>query len=54
MGNLRKRIKYNEVSEEEVHYNTMYGKSLYGVEYPGRTMEKLTDNIISENMLLRV
>ena len=32
----------------------MHNNSKYEVEYPGVTTEKLTDNIISENMLLQV
>ena len=54
MRKVRKRIKYDEWSTGKVNYNTMHDKSLYEVEYPDGTMEKLEDNIIAKNMMSQV
>ena len=37
MGKFRKIIEYDDISTGEVHYNSMYGKSVYEVEHPDGT-----------------
>ena len=39
MGEVRKRVRYNETSTGEGNYNAMHGKSLYEVEFPDGTTE---------------
>ena len=45
-GKFRKHIKYDYTITVEGHYNDMHVKYLYEVDYPDRTKEKVTDNII--------
>ena len=51
MGKFRKYIKCDDIITGEDHYNSMQNKSLYEVEYPDRTMDKLAYNILAENMI---
>ena len=51
MGNVRNRIKYDDISTGEGKFNTMQDKSVYEVKYHYVTTEKLKANIIYENML---
>ena len=48
MGKVRKRGRYYDTSKVEVNYNAMHDKSLYEVEYPDGTTEKLAANILAE------
>ena len=41
MGKVRKRVRYDDPSEGEGDYNSMYDKSFYEVEYPDGTTEQL-------------
>ena len=54
MGDVRERVRYDDTSTGEVNHNTMHEKSLYEVEYPDGTTEKLAANIIAENMISHV
>ena len=54
MGEVRKRIKYDDTSTGEGNYNAMHDKSLYEVEYPDGMTEQLAANIIAENMMSQV
>ena len=54
MLKFRKRIKYDKISTGEGHYNSIHNNYVYKVEYPDGTIEELTANIISENMLSQV
>ena len=51
MRKVRKRVRYDDPSEDEGDYNSMHDKSFYEVEYPDGTTEQLAANIIAENML---
>ena len=51
MVKVRKSIKYDDKRTIEVHYNAIHNKSVYEVEYPDGTTQKLTANIIDENIL---
>ena len=44
MGKVSKIIKYYDVHSGEGLYNAMHDKSVYEVEYPDVTMEKLLAN----------
>ena len=47
MGKVRKRVRYDDKSTGEGNYNAMHNISLYEVEYPDGTTEKLAVNIIA-------
>ena len=48
MRKVRKRGRYYDMITGEVNYNAMHDKSLYEVEYPDGTTEKLAANILAE------
>ena len=48
MGKVRKRVIYDNTSTGKGNYNSMHDNSLYEVEYPDVTTEKLAANIIAE------
>ena len=54
MGNLRKRVRYDDTSTGGGDYNAMHEKYLYEFEYPYGTTEQLEFNIIAENILSQV
>ena len=54
MREVRKRVRYDDTITGEGNYNAMQDKSLYEVEYPYGTTEKLAANIIAENMISQV
>ena len=54
MGKVKKLVRYDDTSIGKGDYNVICDKSLYDVEYPDGTMEKLAANIIAENMMSQV
>ena len=54
MGEVSKRVIYDDTSTGKVNYNSMHDKYLYEVEYPDVTTEQLAANIIAENMMSQV
>ena len=51
MGEVRKRVQYDDTITGKGSYNAMHDRSLYEVEYPDGTMEQLEANILAENMM---
>ena len=54
IGKVRKCIKDEESSTGKGNDNPMHDKSLYEIEYPDGTTEKLAASIIAENMISQV
>ena len=54
MGKFRKRIKHDDIIPGEGQHIAMHNKYLYEVEYPDGKTEKLTPEIIDENIISQV
>ena len=54
MEKFRKRIKYDDISTLEGHYNATHDKYVYKVYYNDVTTDQLKANILAKNILLQV